>query len=195
MAEIINSNQDLKIYEIEKHFKVFAGPGAGKTHLIIENIKNIIQNSKKVDKDLRKILCITYTNIAADEITKRLNNYNQYACVYTIHSFLYQNVIKIFQKQLKIIIKEMYDIDIPDNLDIKVRREGESILSNTTVDLVKEWIKGQIEVEDVMLNKLTKKVMINCVLSLEDRNKYPFDNTKDVPFLSDTSNKKIPKEL
>jgi superfamily I DNA/RNA helicase len=38
MAEIINSNQDLKIYEHEKHFKVFAGPGAGKTHLIIENI-------------------------------------------------------------------------------------------------------------------------------------------------------------
>ena len=52
MVEVINSNDDLKIYENEKHFKVFAGPGAGKTHLIIENIKNIIQNSKKVDKDL-----------------------------------------------------------------------------------------------------------------------------------------------
>lgn len=194
MAEIINSNQDLKIYENEKHFKVFAGPGAGKTHLIIENIKNIIQNSKKVDKDLRKILCITYTNIAADEITKRLINYNQYAYVSTIHSFLYQNVIKIFQKQLKIIIKEMYDIDIPDTVAIKVRREGESILSNTTADLVKEWIQGQIEVEDSMLNKLTKKVMIDCVLSLTNRKKYPFDDTQDVPFLSDKYNW-ISKEL
>lgn len=158
MAEIINSNQDLKIYENEKHFKVFAGPGAGKTHLIIENIKNIIQNSKKVDKDLRKILCITYTNIASDEITKRLTNYNQYTYVSTIHSFLYQNVIKIFQKQLKIIIKEMYDIDIPDTVEIKVRREGESILANTTVNLVKEWIKEQIEIDDYALNKLTKKL-------------------------------------
>ena len=195
MFEVINSNDDLKIYENEKHFKVFAGPGAGKTHLIIENIKNIIQNSKKVDKDLRKILCITYTNIAADEITKRLNNYNQYAYVSTIHSFLYQNVIKVFQKQLKIIIKEMYDIDIPEAVAIKVRREGESIIANTTVNLVKEWIKEQIEVEDADLNKLTKKVMMNCVLSLEDRNKYPFDDTKDVPFLSDTKNSRIPKEL
>lgn len=185
MAEIINSNQDLKIYEIEKHFKVFAGPGAGKTHLIIENIKNIIQNSKKVDKELRKILCITYTNIAADEITKRLTNYNQYTYVSTIHSFLYQNVVKIFQKQLKIIIKEMYDIDIPNNVDIKVRREGESILSNTTVDLIKEWIKKQIEVDDVSLNKLTKEVMIDCVLSLENRKKYPFDDTQVITFLKD----------
>ena len=195
MVEIINSNQDLKIYENEKHFKVFAGPGAGKTHLIIENIKSIIQNSKKVDQDLRKILCITYTNIAADEITKRLTNYNQYAYVSTIHSFLYQNVIKIFQKQLKIIIKEMYDIDVPDTVDIKVRREGESILSNTTVDLVKKWIKEQSEVEDVILNKLTKKVMTNCVLSLADRNKYPFDSTKDVPFFRDEKNKWVPKKL
>ena len=195
MVEVINSNDDLKIYDKEKHFKVFAGPGAGKTHLIIENIKNIVQNSKKVDKDLRKILCITYTNIAADEITKRLNNYNQYACVSTIHSFLYQNVIKIFQKQLKIIIKEMYDIDIPDTVEIKVRREGESILANTTVNLVKEWIKEQIAIDDYALNKLTKKVMMNCVLSLADRNKYPFDNTKDVPFLSDIKNKWIPKKL
>ena len=195
MVEVINSNDDLKIYDKEKHFKVFAGPGAGKTHLIIENIKNIVQNSKKVDKDLRKILCITYTNIAADEITKRLTNYNQYTYVSTFHSFLYQNVIKIFQKQLKIIIKEMYDIDIPNNIDIKVRREGESILANTTVDLIKEWIKEQIDVDDFILNKLTKKVMMNCVLSLADRNKYPFDDTQDVPFLSDTKNKWIPKEL
>lgn len=195
MVEIINSSDDLKIYEKEKHFKVFAGPGAGKTHLIIENIKYIIQNSKKIDSDYRKILCITYTNIAADEITKRLTNYNQYAYVSTIHSFLYQNVIKVFQKQLKIIIKEMYNIDIPDNIDIKVRREGESILANTTVDIIKEWIRSQIEIDDVMLNRLTKKVMMDCVLSLTYRNKYPFDDTKDVPFLSDTKNKCIPKDL
>lgn len=195
MVEVIDSNNDLKIYEKEKHFKVFAGPGSGKTYLIIENIKYIIQNSKKIDSNYRKILCITYTNIAADEITKRLTNYNQYACVSTIHSFLYQNVIKIFQKQLKIIIKEMYNIDIPDNIDIKVRREGESILANTTIDIIKEWIQNQIEINEIMLNKLTKNVMINCVLSLFDRNKYPFDDVKDVPFLSDIKNKWIPKNL
>ena len=141
MVKKINSDEDLKIYENEKHFKVFAGPGAGKTYLIIENIKHIIQNSKKIDKDFRKILCITYTNIAVDEISKRLASYNQYAYVSTIHSFLYQNIIKVFQKQLKIIINEMYEIVIPDNVEMKIRREGESIISNETVDLIKNWIK------------------------------------------------------
>ena len=42
MVKKINSDEDLKIYENEKHFKVFAGPGAGKTYLIIENIKHMI---------------------------------------------------------------------------------------------------------------------------------------------------------
>ena len=39
MLKTIRSDDDIKIYENEKHFKVYAGPGAGKTHLIIENIK------------------------------------------------------------------------------------------------------------------------------------------------------------
>lgn len=195
MVKKINSDEDLKIYENEKHFKVFAGPGAGKTYLIIENIKHIIQNSKKIDKDFRKILCITYTNIAVDEISKRLASYNQYAYVSTIHSFLYQNIIKVFQKQLKIIINEMYEIDIPDNVEMKIRREGESIISNETVDLIKNWIKGKTPIDDIILDKLNKNVMMNCVLALADKNKYPFNDNEEIPFFTDVKDKWLPKEL
>ena len=41
----ITSQDDLKIYNDDNNFRIFAGPGAGKTHLVIENIKLIIKNS------------------------------------------------------------------------------------------------------------------------------------------------------
>ena len=42
MATKIESDQDLMIYKDEQHYRIFAGPGAGKTHLIIQNIKAIV---------------------------------------------------------------------------------------------------------------------------------------------------------
>lgn len=177
MAKRINSNDDIKIYYNEKHFKVYAGPGAGKTYMIIENIKNIIHNSKKIN-NYRNILCITYTNIAVDEIKKRLNNYKQYTYVSTIHSFLYQNVIKPYQKQLKIIIKEKFNILIDDKINLKVRKEGDSILSNSTVEDVCLWLKKFKKVDDKTTEYLTKKTITNCVLTFSEKNKYPF-NFKD----------------
>lgn len=50
MAEKITSADDLKIYDDNKNLRIFAGPGAGKTHLLIENIKNIIKHSKRLKK-------------------------------------------------------------------------------------------------------------------------------------------------
>ena len=49
--------------DINSHFKIVAGPGAGKTTFLINHIKNIIENSNKVNI-YRKIACITYTNVA-----------------------------------------------------------------------------------------------------------------------------------
>ena len=73
MAEFIESSQLVNIHNDDFNFKVYAGPGAGKTHFLIENIKDIIENSKKLKQDVnRKVLCITYTNVAVDEIKSRL---------------------------------------------------------------------------------------------------------------------------
>ena len=73
----ITSQDDLKIYNDDNNFRIFAGPGAGKTHLVIENIKLIIKNSKKLKfNNQRKILCITYTNAAVDEIIRRFGSFS-----------------------------------------------------------------------------------------------------------------------
>ncbi len=80
--------------ELEQHFKVTAGPGAGKTHWLVNHMKNTINNSFRLEKT-RKIACITYTNIAVETIMKRLGtNIANRVEVSTIHSFLYKHVIK-----------------------------------------------------------------------------------------------------
>lgn len=89
---IINSDT---IIPIETHFKVTAGPGAGKTYWLVEHIKNVLATSDRLQKS-RKIACITYTNIAADTLQQRLGIGAQHIEVSTIHSFLYNNVVKPF---------------------------------------------------------------------------------------------------
>lgn len=79
--------------DIDRHFKVSAGPGAGKTHWLVNHIKNVLHHSDKLFRT-RKIACITYTNIAVETILKRLGTSSEQVEVSTIHSFLYSNVVK-----------------------------------------------------------------------------------------------------
>lgn len=86
-------NSDTIISDIESHFKVSAGPGAGKTYWLVNQIKNVLHNSDKLFRT-RKIACITYTNIAVDTILRRLGTSSEQVEVSTIHSFFYKNIVK-----------------------------------------------------------------------------------------------------
>lgn len=85
----ITSDDYINVYE---NFRVSAGPGAGKTHWLVNHINNVLQNSEML-VGTKKIACITYTNIGVDTIQKRLGD-NTSVEVMTIHSFLYKNVVK-----------------------------------------------------------------------------------------------------
>lgn len=78
---------------IEQHFRVSAGPGAGKTYWLISHIKNVLYTSSRLYKT-RKIACITYTNIAVETILTRLGSSSDRVEVSTIHSFLYKHIVK-----------------------------------------------------------------------------------------------------
>jgi Superfamily I DNA and RNA helicases len=93
------ADSDVKI-DIEVPFKLCAGPGAGKTRFLINHINNILSNSKRLSK-VRKIACITYTNVGVETIIGRLENIIDYVDVSTIHSFLYKNILKPYLWVLK----------------------------------------------------------------------------------------------
>lgn len=94
MATSITSDD---LIPIEQHFRVSAGPGAGKTYWLINHIKNVLYTSSRLYKT-RKIACITYTNIAVDTILTRLGSSSDRVEVSTIHSFLYKHIVKPYVK-------------------------------------------------------------------------------------------------
>ncbi|CAH1201902.1 ATP-dependent helicase [Paenibacillus sp. JJ-223] len=86
-------SSDERISELTNHFKVIAGPGAGKTHWLVMHILNVLQNVRNLTST-SKIACITYTTVAGEEIQKRLGTNQNKVEVSTIHSFLYANIVK-----------------------------------------------------------------------------------------------------
>ena len=82
-----NAKQQECIDNIKGKFLVLAGPGTGKTFTIINRIKNMIK--KEVEPS--KILCLTFTDAAANEMRKRiekeLNILTSDINICTYHSF------------------------------------------------------------------------------------------------------------
>lgn len=88
ITEQINQCLDNK-----KNFLLSGGAGSGKTYTLIQTLHHVFKKDPKV-----RVACITYTNVAADEIKKR-SPYSKLH-VSTIHDFLWGE-IKGYQKNLK----------------------------------------------------------------------------------------------
>lgn len=104
--------------ENKKSFVLEAGAGSGKTYTLIETLNFLIQEKgKELENNNQKIICITYTNVAKNEIIKRLEN-NPLVLVSTIHEFLW-SCIKSFQKQLKIELCKLNELRFKEEVQKK----------------------------------------------------------------------------
>src|ERR1041385_9518576 len=66
---VLLSEQAAAAYEIDKHISVTAGPGSGKTMVLVERYLHILrEHSLSIDQ----IVAITFTNRAANEMRERL---------------------------------------------------------------------------------------------------------------------------
>lgn len=89
-------------------FRLEAGAGAGKTYSLIKALKHLIDNrSLEFSKKEQKIACITYTNVAKNEIRERTDNH-PVIFADTIHAFSW-NFIKPFQAQIRNLMPELSD--------------------------------------------------------------------------------------
>lgn len=99
MDKIINEEYKQKEIEIQNqinecienfnNFYFDAGAGAGKTYALQKSIEYILENKTEILVNAsQKILCITYTNAAKNEILDRIGN-NSHVTVSTIHDFLW----------------------------------------------------------------------------------------------------------
>jgi len=92
-TKIITLEDSHETIDIEHHFKINAGPGAGKTTWLVNHIKNVVQHSNRLGQ-VKKIACITYTNIAVEKILSNLGETCECVEVSTIHAFLYKHIVK-----------------------------------------------------------------------------------------------------
>lgn len=161
MVKTIESNYIFSSEELENHSKIYAGPGAGKTYFLVENVKNIVTtNDKIVQSKAKKVLCITYTNAAVDEIERRLERYVDCVEVYTIHGFIIEHIIKPFQEDLISIMKSDFDISVSKKGVISSQIEGLGILHGIDKKEIYSYIQNECGAQlDMSSIKYSKKIM------------------------------------
>ena len=128
--------------EIKKNNKhlINAPAGSGKTTYIREQLKSICLNSPK-----SKILCITYTNRAADELKKNLDSEN--ITVNTIHSYI-NDLISPFYSH-----KETLDL----YWEIYGQKINERIMNVANDDHVRESNENYIERYGELTENIVRK--------------------------------------
>lgn len=167
--------------ENKKSFILEAGAGSGKTYTLIQTLNYLIDNKGDAIRYYnQRIICITYTNVAKNEIIERLEN-NPLVLVSTIHEFLW-DCIKPFQKQLKIELCNLNEIyysqDIEDEKEseyIQKLFERIGLVDSVFYDdnAFRDFEKGQLHHDDVII--LSKMMFSsNIVLTKILAQKYPY---------------------
>lgn len=115
----------LRNIDNNRSFVFNAGAGAGKTYALVECLRYLCDTKQQLLKDNnQEIVCITYTNVAADEMSARLGTSN-IVRISTIHEYLW-GLISRYQKELIDIHKvhvageiERLQSEIADNIQLK----------------------------------------------------------------------------
>lgn len=165
VKEVDELEEIKKCIENNRNFLLSGGAGSGKTYSLVQTI-NLIKE-KYINKT---IACITYTNVAVNEIKERVIN-NKDFVVSTIHDFLWEN-IKNYQKELKNCLIELIKCD---EIKFKEKNISGDYFKNMKIQY-KEYLdiaNGIISHDEVILvaNKMYRDYKILCDI-LKD--KYDF---------------------
>lgn len=99
----LDANQEQVVNSTSKNIIVSAGAGSGKTRVLTERVKHLVDNGVQPEN----IVCITFTNKAADEMRERLKDVNGIgeAFIGTIHSFA-NRILKASGKRYDLLTAE-----------------------------------------------------------------------------------------
>ena len=87
-------------------FRLEAGAGAGKTYSLIKALRFLVERNQRIlPRRSQQIACITFTNVAKDEIAARIDRSPLVFCE-TNHAFCW-SLINGFQKPLRTLVEAM----------------------------------------------------------------------------------------
>lgn len=132
-----------------KSFRFNAGAGAGKTYALIETLRYVTTNKIVTTKSPQKVACITYTNVAVNEIKSRLGN-SDIVQVSTIHERLW-DIIKNAQPELLICHKEkiISVLDQHNNELNNINNKNTKTFAKLTTEEKLEFISLAIKTKDL----------------------------------------------
>lgn len=132
----------------KKSFLLDAGAGSGKTWTLVQSLRYILNNRDAfLTAHGQKIACITYTNVAKDEIIERIEHNNDVK-VSTIHDFLW-DCIGQFQNELQLSLCEYLQEKLAKiEADLSKNRTGTIIHAKNT-----ERKNKLLEELEVLLNQ------------------------------------------
>ncbi|NFD75937.1 ATP-dependent helicase [Clostridium botulinum] len=117
------SSEQKEIFNYNGNTVVIANPGSGKTFIVCEKIKAIIDELL----DYEGVIAISYTNKASKELKDRLNNINTKASYFnTLDTFLLMEVVYAFGQHVFENVKDefkIYDSNDVSNSSVNEERE------------------------------------------------------------------------
>lgn len=132
-------------------FLLDAGAGAGKTYSLVLGIKTLLEAKRtELKKSGQQVACITFTNVAKDQIAARLE-FDPLVRVSTIHDFLWER-IQPHQRALRpAVIK--YNAELKDTSRRKVNEDLAPFLEHATIiyaDTGTNLRKGRLFHDDLL---------------------------------------------
>ncbi|HAS1184136.1 TPA: UvrD-helicase domain-containing protein [Enterobacter cloacae] len=137
-----------KLINDAESFYFISGAGSGKTHALISGVNRFIKdNYSQLILNGQKVLCITFTNNAADEIKHRLGD-NDLVITSTIHSYIWDVVkyhmdllldehVIYLSEEIARIHNDIFKFESSNKTVLKVRCLEESKL-NAIIDCILE---------------------------------------------------------
>jgi len=114
----LNEEQKKVVYTNERFLFLLASAGSGKTRVIVERIKHLINQGINPNR----ILAITFTRKAAFEMKERTKNNDVH--IHTFHQFCYLNLIATGQPAFKMIENESLPFSKSDLLAVSLYKNS-----------------------------------------------------------------------
>lgn len=169
---------------------VEAGPGSGKTRVLIERIKCLLSSSKR-----GKVLALTFSNLAADEMKDRLSEDRAFeeqldrVTAGTIHSFCLDLVqsrgnliglntdMVLFESEddRKTVLKDVF-LGNQQLKDFLVRQQDKNQIMQRTLQLITEQKKRFVLPENCSINEPFPLIYSEYNRKLIDQNAMDFDD-------------------